>query len=111
MIHDFEIFLRDQHMFELEHKQTIDVERAIDAEDDEMIEEPGIGYRGTFTVNPKFDVKEAEKVVGYATAEGTAAYAQRSSLVHESNFKKVKVGNTDDPLTLSKMIYGTAGRF
>ena len=105
MIHDFEVFLRDQHMFELEHNQTID------AEADEMLEEPGIGYRGTFTVNPTFDLKEAEKVGGYATAEGTAAYAQRSSLVDDSNFKKVKVGDTDDPLTLSKMIYGTAGRF
>lgn len=72
-----------------------------------MVEEFGVGYRGNFTVNPTFDLKESETIRGHATAEGTAAYAKRAALVHPSNFKRVKVTNGEEPLTLSKIIFGT----
>ena len=77
----------------------------------EMLEESGIGYRGTFTVDPTFNLKESDTeppVPGFATPEGTAKYARRSSIVHPSNFKKVKIGHdSSEPLTLSKIIFGT----
>ena len=71
----------------------------------------GIGYRGVFTVNPKFDLKEAGSdgisYSGYATSEGTRAYSQRSTHVNQSNFKEVEMPKGQDKLYLSKLAYGT----
>ena len=64
-------------------------------------------------MNPKFDLRddaaglEDDRISGYATPEGTKAYAERSAVVHSSNFKKVQMVEEDENLTLSKMTYGT----
>lgn len=71
---------------------------------------PGIGYKGVFEVNPRFDLRnldDRESVKGHATPEGTASFAKRAKYVHESNFKSVKVPGAGEPLTLSKMMYGS----
>ena len=91
---------------EVENNNTIDLNETLEEK-----EEPGIGYRGNFTVDPTFDLKQSENeppVAGYATPEGTARYARRSSIVHPSNFKKVKIEDDSEPLTLSKLIFGTS---
>ena len=112
MVHEFEVFLRDQKMIE-QHASgeaetlTIDIDGSVDLD---MIEETGVGYKGNFTIDPTFNLNESEKVAGYATPEGTAAYARRSySIVDPSNFKDVYVGHDrSEPLKLSKIIFGTA---
>ena len=53
-------------------------------------------------------MKEHEQFSGFATPEGTATYSKRSSLVHPGNFKSVEVDKEELPLTLSKMMLGTA---
>ena len=71
---------------------------------------PGIGYKGVFEVNPRFDLRnldDRESVKGHATPEGTASFAKRAKYVHESNFKSVKMPGAGEPLTLSKMMYGS----
>lgn len=48
-----------------------------------------------FTVDNKFDLREKkddpELVGGYATAQGTHYYSERSPVVDASNFKRVKM--------------------
>ena len=110
LVHEFEVFLRDADMFKKDHEEAITLNKEEDT--DEEVEQEGIGYRGTFKVNPKFDLRDDavsknDQVAGYATPEGTKAYAERSAVVHSSNFKKVKMVEEDDTLTLSKMTYGT----
>ena len=111
LVHEFEVFLRDADMFKRDYEEAITLNKE-EEETDEEGDQEGIGYRGTFEVNPKFDLRdeattENERVVGYATPAGTKAYAERSSVVHSSNFKQVKMIEQDETLTLSKMIYGT----
>ena len=84
-MHDFEVYVRDAEMF---------VEEPFEYEDEyDVPVNEGIGYRGVFTVNPKFDLKEAGSdgisYSGHATSEGTRAYSQRSTHVNQSNFKEV----------------------
>ena len=92
MIHEFEVFLRDADMFQSDYEEAITLNKEEEMDEEEVKE--GIGYRGTFKVNQKFDLRddaasENERVIGYATPEGTKAYAERSAVVHSSNFKKV----------------------
>ena len=73
-------------------------------------DEEGICYRGTFKINPKFNLRdnnETELVKGHATPEGTRTFSERSSMVHPSNFKTVGMPSAEQ-LTLSKIAYGTA---
>ena len=95
MVHEFEVYLRDSEMFEA----TVGFES-----------QEGIGYRGLFEVDSKFDLRVDDSAIerGYATVEGTEEYSQRSSVVHPSNFKSVNMGKDREPLTLSKLAYGTA---
>ena len=102
-MHDFEVYLRDHEMFEEAQSMSLD--------EDGQASDPGIGYRGSFNVDPKFNLQDSENlepIKGYATPEGTKRYSQRSNIVHQSNFKKVKMCRFDEELTLSKLMIGTA---
>ena len=58
LVHEFEVYLRDSEMFEA----TV----GLDSQE-------GIGYRGLFEVDSKFDLRVDDSAIerDYATAEGT----------------------------------------
>ena len=102
------MYLRDQAMFERpSSKKTIDLDGS-SATGGGMQE--GKGYLG-FTVDSRFSVsRSGPPLEGYATPEGTSKYAARNaSVVDPCSFKSILLLKGDkDPLTLSKLVYGTA---
>ena len=92
LVHDFEVYIRDSDMFESTERE--DMYDIIEQDDTFfMSSEPGIGFAGdSFELNSKFDLRDANALEpGYATAEGTKSYAQRSKVVHPSNFCSVAI--------------------
>ena len=106
LVHDFEVYLRDHEMFD-------NSAGAVELDEYDQPCGLGVGYRGTFQIDPKFNLQDQENVEpvkGYATSLGTQTYARRSNIVDPSNFKKVKMfddHNDANELTLSKLMIGT----
>jgi len=89
------VFVRDGHLFNVPHSPD---------------NEWGSGWRSSgFQVNPRFNIQDkfhTFPIEGHATPEGTRRYSQRNTeAVNAVNFSEVK-NMTDEPLVLSKLIYG-----
>lgn len=103
MAHDFEVYLRDKAMFDPESiensPQTIDLNEDVESKSTKKelwagFPKESSNFPNTFTFNPKFDLRgECEPYKGFATSEGTKAYASRSDIVYKSSFKEVKMAD------------------
>ena len=108
------MFLRDTDMFDSVESggEALEID-----ENTGMLAENGVCYRGLFDIDPRFNLKDSlttgdyELTKGFATPQGTAKYASRSSHVHPSNFQSVSLSENDPPLTLSKLVLGTQSGF
>ena len=92
--HEFEVFIRDEPMFERVKSPKI---RIVDKDLAPEQEEEMTNGWGGFELNPLFELQDSKHsltpIQGFATLEGTQKYSRRNSVVDPFNFHRVHLSS------------------